>query len=132
MNSNGKNVARRKVFVSFDFDHDRPLKQTVIRQMKEQVDDAAVIDNSLKEPSKTKNWEKKAENRIRHSDRVVVILGVESWKRRSVRREVEIAWENGVPVAQVVGYSDRKCRSVAKAGKRYRWKMENLKKIVAR
>ncbi len=50
-------MAKKKVFVSFDFDNDKPLKEFLIGQAK--LDDAPfeVIDFSLKETAPEKTWQ---------------------------------------------------------------------------
>jgi hypothetical protein len=53
-------MAKTKVFVSFDFDHDKILKEFIIGQAKLPDSPFEVSDYSLKEAAPERMWEAKA------------------------------------------------------------------------
>ena len=64
-----------RVFVSFDFDNDRVLKEFILGQAKKEDSPFEVIDHSLKEAAPERDWEKKARAAIARSDRVPTLHG---------------------------------------------------------
>lgn len=88
------------------------------------------MDWSLKEAAPERNWRKKARERIRHSDLVMVVAGTKTRSASVVRDEVAMAPEEGISVAQIIGYRKKKCPRVASDGRRYRWTYENLRKLL--
>ena len=56
-----------RVFVSFDFDNDRVLKDFILGQAKKEDSPFEVIDHSLKEAAPERDWEKKARAAIARS-----------------------------------------------------------------
>jgi len=53
-------MAKKRVFVSFDFDNDKVLKDFIIGQSRLADSPFEVIDTSLKEAAPMKTWEDKA------------------------------------------------------------------------
>jgi hypothetical protein len=49
-------VGKKRVFVSFDFDHDRVLKDFIIGQARLPDSPFDVVDNSLKEAAPERDW----------------------------------------------------------------------------
>ncbi|HWO31738.1 MAG TPA: hypothetical protein VNO32_23330 [Candidatus Acidoferrum sp.] len=66
-------MARTKVFVSFDYDHDETLKEFLVGQSKLKDSPFDLADWSIKEPQ-TGDWKEKARKRIKGADVVAVIL----------------------------------------------------------
>ena len=69
-----KRTVKKRVFVSFDFDNDRRLKDFIIGQSKLPDSPFEVVDHSLKEAAPERNWEAKANTAIRRSDIVIVMV----------------------------------------------------------
>ena len=130
--SNGKegSVAKKRVFVSFDFDNDKTLKDFIIGQSRLPDSPFEVVDTSLKEAAPMKTWEEKARAAIKHSDIVVVMVGSNTHKAPGVLKEVTMARAEKVPIVQVIGYKDGNYTSVPDAGRLYAWNWENLKKLL--
>jgi hypothetical protein len=57
-------MAKTKVFVSFDFDNDKVLRDFIIGQAKLPDSPFEVSDYSLKEAAPQKDWERKANTAI--------------------------------------------------------------------
>lgn len=123
-------MAKKRVFVSFDFDNDRALKDLVIGQSRLSDSPFDVIDYSLKEDFPMKTWEEKAKQAIKRSDIVLVIVGPETYKASGVLKEVKMAREEEIPIVQMIGHRDRTYEPVPDAGRLYSWSWENLKNLL--
>jgi hypothetical protein len=126
-----KSMAKKRVFVSFDFDNDRVLKDFVIGQSKSEDSPFEVIDHSLKEAAPEKDWEKKAATAIARSEIVLVMVGEKTHKAPGVLKEVAMARNAGVKIVQIIGYKDGNYTPVPDAGRLYAWNWENLKKLLS-
>jgi len=123
-------MAKKRLFVSFDFDNDKRLKDFVIGQSRLPDSPFEVIDTSLKEAAPMKTWEDKARLAIRRSDLVLVIVGPKTHRAPGVLKEVAMAREAQVPIVQMIGYKDGAYTAVPNAGRLYRWNWDNLKKLL--
>lgn len=130
-------MARKKVFVSFDFDRDQKLRDFLIGQAKNPDSPFEVSDYSLKEAKPEKDWEAKARTAIARSDVFIVMLGSRTRWASGVLKEVAIANELFASrrIAnrfQIIGYKDGSADwRLPDAGPVYRWNWENLKKLLA-
>ena len=124
-------MAKTKLFVSFDFDHDRVLRDFIIGQAKLSDAPFEVADYSLKEASKQALWEAKARTAIGRADKLVVMLGPKTRFAPGVKKEVAMARSLGKPCLQIIGYSNGTMDwAVPGAGRTYRWNWENLNKLL--
>jgi hypothetical protein len=80
-------MTKKRVFVSFDFDNDKVLKDFIIGQSRLADSPFEVIDTSLKEAAPMKTWEDKARAAIKRSDIVVVMVGPKTHKAPGVLRK---------------------------------------------
>ncbi len=118
------------MFVSFDHKNDKALRGFVAGQAKHPGTPFEIADWSMKEAAPERNWERKARERIKRSDLVLVVAGSKTRSASGVRKEVKIAREEGIPVAQIIGHKKKRCPRVPNAGRRYRWTYENLRKLL--
>ena len=126
-----ENRARRKrVFVSFDFDHDRALKDFILGQAKLADSPFDVINHSLNEAAPEHDWQSKARAAIRRSDLVLVIVGAHTHRAHGVLTEVAMAREEDIPIVQIIGRRSGRYTPVAKAGRLYAWNWDNLKRLL--
>jgi len=123
-------VAKKRVFISFDFDNDKVLKDFIIGQSRLTDSPFEVIDTSLKEAAPMKTWEDKARIAIKRSNIVVVMVGPKTHSAPGVLKEVAMAREEEIPIVQVIGYKDGNYTAVPNAGRLYTWSWENLKKLI--
>ncbi len=123
-------MSKKNVFVSFDFDNDKPLKEFLIGQSKNSDSPFEVADWSMKEAAPQRNWQDEAERRIKRSDLVVVMVGPNTHKAPGVLKEVEMARRNNIRIVQVIGYKDGNYTAVPNAGQLYSWNWDNLKKLL--
>ncbi len=124
-------MEKTKVFVSFDFDNDRQLKDFIIGQSKHADSPFSITDLSLKEAAPEKEWEDKARIAISRADVVVVMLGPNTAKARGVLKEITMASELKKPCFQVIGYQSGTSNwAVPGAGRVYVWSWPNLKNLL--
>ena len=124
-------VMKKKVFVSFDFDNDKRLKDFIIGQSKLTDSPFDVVDHSLKEAAPEHNWEAKANAAIKRSDIVIVMVGPKTYNAHGVLKEVRMAQAANKHIVQVIGYKDGNYKPVQGAGRLYKWNWDNLKKLLA-
>ncbi len=122
-------MAKKRVFVSFDFDNDKVLKDFFIGQTRLADSPFEVLDTSLKEAAPMKTWEDKARVAIKRSQLVVVMVGPQTYRAPGVLKEVGMAREENIPIVQVIGYKDGNYTAVPNAGRLYAWNWENMKKL---
>ncbi len=124
-------MAKKRVFVSFDFDNDRTLKEFIIGQSKLEDSPFEVVDNSLKEAAPETTWLDKARVAISRSDIFLVMLGSKTRYAPGVLKEVKIANDLKKTKFQIIGYKDGiEGWAVPDAGRVYRWNWENLKNLL--
>jgi hypothetical protein len=125
-------MAKTKVFISFDYDHDEILKTFLVGQAKNEDSPFFLADWSIKEHI-DENWKAKARTRIKSVDVVCVICGEHTDTATGVSAELKIAQEEGVAYFLLQGYADKTCKK-PKAAKgsdqMYKWTWDNLKKLV--
>jgi MTH538 TIR-like domain (DUF1863) len=122
-------MSKKKIFISFDFDQDKALKDLLIGQSHNPECPFDVIDSSLKEAAPENGWEKKAGDKIRQADKVIVLLGPTTHRASGVIKEVRLAREHGKKIVQLIGHKEGHYKRIPGAGRLYRWTWENLKKI---
>ena len=119
-------MAKKPVFVSFDFDRDKALKDFIVGQARNENIPVEIVDTSLKEAAPMATWQQKAQAAIKRSELVVVMVGPQTHRAPGVLKEVAMARANKIPIVQIIGYKDANPPSVANAGRLYRWTRENL------
>ncbi|MGA2285016.1 MAG: TIR domain-containing protein [Dehalococcoidia bacterium] len=124
-------MAKRKqrVFVSFDYENDKGLKELLIGQSRSTDSPFDVTDTSLKEEEPEKEWLEKARAKIKSSDTVVVMLGKKTHDAPGVLKEVKVTRELEKRIFQIK-QKDLDCSPVENAGKVYNWTWDNLKALL--
>ena len=123
--------SKKRVFVSFDFDNDKALKDLVIGQARLPESPFEVVDHSLKEAAPLRTWEEKARQAITRSDIVLVMVGPQTHRASGVLKEVQMAHDAGKTIVQIIGYRDGAYKPVPNAGVLYRWSWKNLATLLA-
>ncbi len=124
-------MAKKRVFVSFDFDNDKALKDLIIGQARLPESPFEVIDHSLKEAAPMNTWKEKARAAIGRSEIVLVMVGRSTHRAPGVLKEISMARAAGIPIVQMIGYKDGDYTQVPNAGRLYRWNWENLKNLLS-
>lgn len=125
-------MAKKRVFISFDFDHDSDLKTMLVGQAKNTDTPFELADWSVKEPM-TGDWKEKARTRIKSTDLMVVICGEHTDTATGVSAELSIAQEEKKPYFLLWGRADKACKKPKAAkdsDKIYKWTWEILKKLI--
>lgn len=124
-------MAKKRVFISFDFDNDKVLKDFIVGQSRLLDSPFEISDWSMKESAPLPFWEEEASSRIKRSDIVIVMVGPKTYFASGVLKEVRIAREEGKRIVQIIGYKDGDYTPVPNAGQLYRWDWGNLKKLLS-
>jgi len=120
------------VFISFDYDNDRSLKDLLVGQAKNEDSPFEISDWSLKEAAPEEDWEERAEEKIKRVDILCVIAGEKTYKANGVLKEIAIAdslnsEDYNIKKFQLIGYCNKECPYVEGAGRRISWTWDNLK-----
>ncbi len=125
-------MAKKKVFVSFDYDNDKTLKDFIIGQAKNSDSPFEVSDHSIKEAKPEKDWLEHAKRAIGRSDVFIIMLGPKTKNASGVLKELNAAIEKNKPKFQIIGYHDGTSDlAVPGGGRTYSWNWENLKKLLS-
>jgi len=125
-------MAKKRTFVSFDYDYDLDLKNLLIGQSKNEDTPFEIADFSIKEAI-SEDWKKKARTRIKGCDVVAIICGEHTDMASGVSAEVKIAQEENVDYFLLWGRKDKTCKkpNAAKTtDKIYNWTWDNLKVLI--
>ncbi len=125
-------MAKKRVFISFDYNHDEGAKIMLAGQAKLEDSPFDFKDASLKEPL-TGDWKDKVRRRMDNIDVVVVLCGESTHTAKGVAAEVEIAQEKKKEYFLLCAYSDKSCTrptSALSTDKRYEWTWDNLKTLI--
>jgi len=125
-------MAKKRAFISFDYDHDLDLKTLLVGQAKNSDTPFDIADLSIKEAI-AKDWKDKARTRIKGCDVVIVICGEHTGTATGVSAELEIAQEEKVAYFLLHGRSDKTCvkpKAARTSDKIYKWTWENLKNLI--
>ena len=120
-----------KVFISFDFDNDKTLKEFLVGQAKNDDSPFEISDSSISVA--TPDWRTVAERRIRACDVVAVICGKSTNTASGVSEEIELARDNKRAYFLLAGYADGgnvKPLAVNASDKMYKWTWDNLKELI--
>ena len=123
-------MAKTRVFISFDYDHDLDLKTLLVGQAKHEDSPFEIADWSIKDESKT--WREDARKRIRASGVVAVICGEYTDTATGVGVELAIAQTERIPYFLLKGRSTKVCKlpTVKTTDKLYNWTWDNLKNLI--
>jgi hypothetical protein len=126
-------MAKKRVFISFDCDHDEGTKIMLAGQARLPDSPFDFTDASIKEPL-SGDWKEKVRRRMANIDCVIVLCGEYTHLASGVEAEVSIAQEENVPYFLLRAYSDRACTkpwSAKVEDKIYSWTWDNLKALLS-
>ena len=125
-------MARKKVFVSYDFDNDATLKMLLVGQAKHEDTPFDIWDSSVKAHIDG-DWEAKVKTKIKGVDIVCVLCSTTTHTAKGVGIELKIAKEVGASYFLLQGYKDKTCTkptTAASSDKMYNWTWDNLKNLI--
>ena len=122
----------KRVFTSFDFDHDEDLRNLLVGQSKNEDSPFEMADWSVKEEM-TGDWKKKVRERIRKAEQVIVMCGEHTDTATGVSVELKIAQEEKKPYFLLWGRAKKTCKKPTAAlasDHMYEWTWDNLKALI--
>lgn len=125
-------MVKKRAFISFDYDHDKDLKNLLIGQSRNPDSPFEIVDMSIKEAIDS-NWKNNARRRIKGCDVVIVICGTNTDTATGVTTELKITQEEDISYFCLKGRSDKNCtfpRGVRSTDKMYKWTWDNLKLLI--
>ncbi|MEW5736406.1 MAG: hypothetical protein AB1921_16290 [Thermodesulfobacteriota bacterium] len=123
-------MSKRKIFVSYDTAKDERLKE-VFAKILERPDSpfvAAGYSTPITEPVRT--WEYNTGKAIQGCEIVIILTGPTTAQAPGVLKEVEMAFDEEIPMIQVLGYKNIKVNPIRRAGQLIPWSWETLKNMV--
>ncbi len=123
---------KKRVFISFDFDHDLDTKVMLAGQAKLPDSPFDFKDASVKDHL-TGDWKDKVAQLLENIDVVIVLCGEYTHKATGVAAELKIAQEKDKKYFLLAAYADKICTkptSAASTDKVYKWTWDNLKALL--
>ena len=124
-------MARKRVFISFDYDNDRDLPGNLVAQAKRSESPFAFVDRSVTEPFGSK-WKREVREVIRNSNFVVVICGQHTHQAAGVEAELSITREERKPYFLLRGRRRKTCTKPKNALRKdtiHPWNWTTLQKL---
>ncbi|WIV11114.1 TIR domain-containing protein [Proteiniborus sp. MB09-C3] len=125
-------MKKKRVFISFDIDHDEKTKTMLAGQAKLPDSPFDFKDNSVKEHL-SGDWKAKVRRRMGNIDVVIVLCGTQTHTASGVAAELSIAKELGKQYFLLAAYTDKGCTkptSATTTDKIYKWTWDNLKILI--
>lgn len=125
-------MAKKRMFISFDADHDEFLRIALAGQAKHDDSPFDFADHSNKDRL-AGDWKAKTRTKIKGCDLVAIVCGENTHTASGVSEELKMAQEEGVPYFLLKGYADKNCtwpKGVLGTDKMYQWTWPNLKALV--
>lgn len=125
-------ATKKRVFISFDFDHDEGTKIMLAGQAKLPDSPFDFSDASVREHL-TGDWKDKVQRRMDNIDVVIVFCGEYTHKASGVAAELTIAQEKNKSYFLLAAYADKTCTkptSAKSSDKVYNWTWDNLKTLI--
>ena len=125
-------MANKRVFISFDYDHDEGAKHMLAGQAKLPDSPFEFTDASVREHL-AGDWKDKVRGRMDKVDVVIILCGEHTHRAVGVASELSIAQEKGRAYFLLAAYADKECTkptSASTSDKVYRWTWDNLKALI--
>src|SRR5262245_25482600 len=125
-------MAKPRVFISFDIDHDAGAKMLLVGQSLHDDSPFEFKDASVKDHLPG-DWKDKVRRRMDNIDTVIILCGTMTHTAKGVAAELEIARERGKAYFLLAAYSDKDCTKPSNAtasDKLYGWTWDNLKTLI--
>lgn len=125
-------MAKKRTFISFDYDHDSDLKTLLVGQAALKDSPFEIADWSVKEHI-AGDWKEKVRARIKSVEVVCVLCGEYTDTATGVSAELTIAQEEKKPYFLLKGRANKTCKkpkSALSSDKLYDWTWDNLKALI--
>jgi hypothetical protein len=105
----GAIMAKVRVFISFDFDHDSDLRNLLVGQAKNEESPFEIADWSVKDEL-SGDWKEKVRRRIKQVAQAIVICGEYTDTASGVNIELKMTQEEKKPYFMLYGRTDKTCK----------------------
>ncbi len=123
-------MAKQRVFISFDYDHDNEIKVLLAGQAKLQDSPFDFTDASVKDHM-TGDWKEKVKRRLKNCDQAIVLCGEYTHTATGVTEELKIIKEIGLPYFLLSGRKEKSIRPSGHSNESmYTWEWANLKALI--
>lgn len=121
-------MKKKKVFISFDYDHDSDIKGALVAQAENDDSPFEISDMSIKEAIDG-NWKEYARKRIKSCDCVIFLCGYYTDTAKGVTAEMSITREEKVDYFLLKGRENKvkKPSNALSSDAVYLWTWKNLK-----
>lgn len=122
---------KKKVFISFDYDHDLSQKNLLVGQSLLEDSPFEISDVSIKQEET--NWEEKARRKIKNADVVIILCGFYTDTATGVDKELKIAREVGTKYYFLKAYNNKEAYKPKSAYSNeviHDWTWSNLKLLL--
>ena len=126
-------MAKRRAFISFDFDNDNDLRGNLVSQCQDPQSPFSIVDCSLQAPY-DERWRAKVRNIIRGVDLTIVICGAHTDTAAGVAAEIGIAREVGKPYYLLRGRRGQPCvkpKNALASDEIHAWRWPTLRRLLA-
>lgn len=121
----------KRAFISFDFDNDKFLRDSIVGQARNPDTPFEIADWSVKDPFPQSSWEQNVYDKIVKCDVVIVMVGPRTYLCEGVLKEIQMAIKADIPYFGIHGYSGKSCPVPRGLNKTYRWTWDNIKSLIA-
>ncbi len=121
---------KKRAFISFDFDNDQFLRDSLVGQSRNTDSPFEIADWSVKEPFPQSTWEQRVFEKIKQCDVFIVMVGQYTYQCQAILKEIQMAKQIGIPYFGIHGYSDKNCPVPYGLDKTYKWTWDNVKALI--
>ena len=123
-------MAKKRVFISFDFDHDNSLRGDLVAQSGRPDSPFSIVDCSVRAPYDEK-WREKVRSIIRNADLTIVICGAHTHTAKGVAAEITITREERKPYFLLRGHANcTRPETARKSDEIHAWSWQNLRNLI--
>ena len=125
-------ATKKRVFISFDYDHDEDAKTMLAGQARLPDSPFDFTDASVKDHLPG-DWKEKVRRRMDNIDVVIILCGEKTDKSNGEAAELSIAQEKDMAYFHLAAYADKICTKPTTAkpsDKLYKWTWDNLKTLI--
>ena len=101
-------MAKKRVFISFDYDNDMSLRDSLVEQSRRPDSPFSMVDCSVRAPY-DELWKRKVRRSVRQVDLVIVICGAHTDTAKGVAAELSIVQEERKRYFLLRGRPNRHC-----------------------
>ena len=125
-------MATRSAFISFDYDHDRDIRGSLVAQASDPNSPFSITDWSVKEPIDEK-WRQRVRDIIRRTNLTIFICGEFTDTAAGVSAEMSIVREENKPYFLLKGRRKKVCKKpkgALRSDKIHPWKWDTLRRLI--